>query len=387
MPTPPPRRRAEKPTRFKRAAAAGEQAPPATKPAKPAKPAREPKPPKQIKPPKPPKPPRTPLTSRRPSRALVIGLWFVVVLAGLGAMAASAVGYGPAELSRGGASAVATAYVWALAARTGGRPLVFGALTALAGAVVTAADAAMLTTGAAVMTSVVSAVLAVVLTVPAVRVAQAAREALFAVLVAAVGAVATVGFEPAISLARFEYVTLGLALVGALLVVYRLGAGLHGLGRRGILTVVVGSVLLAGTLAYAELLRRYGTPGLVEWLFDGVRWTRAHLGAFPRPIEALLGVPALTWGCHMRARRRQGWWVCAFGVAATAPVGNALLNTAVTRTESALAVAYALVVGVLVGFVLIRLDLALTGPRGRRGRRAEEATALRPEPARTSALL
>src|SRR3954452_12070226 len=41
-------------------------------------------------------------------------------------------------------------------------------------------------------------------------------------------------------------------------------------------------------------------------------WSRNHLGAFPRPIEAVLGVPALAWGCHMRARRRQGWWLCAF---------------------------------------------------------------------------
>jgi hypothetical protein len=211
-----------------------------------------------------------------------------------------------------------------------------------------------------------------------------------AVLVAAVGAVATVGFEPVISLTRFEYVSLGLALAGSLIVVYRLGAGLHGLGRRGLLTVLVGSLLLALTLAYAELLRRYGTPGLVEWLFDQIRWTRANLGAFPRPIEALLGIPAIAWGCHMRARRRQGWWVCAFGAVATAPIASTLLNVSITRTESVLAILYAVVVGLAVGFLVIRVDLRLTAPRGRRGRRgrrAEEETAIRPEPSRTSALL
>ena len=37
-----------------------------------------------------------------------------------------------------------------------------------------------------------------------------------------------------ISLARFEYITLALSLVGALAMVYRLGAGLHGLGTRGL---------------------------------------------------------------------------------------------------------------------------------------------------------
>jgi hypothetical protein len=151
--------------------------------------------------------------------------------------------------------------------------------------------------------------------------------------------------------------------------------------------VLIGTVVLAVTLAYAELLRRYGTPGLVGSLLDGVAWSRENLGAFPRPLETVLGIPALAWGTHMRARRRQGWWVCAFGVAATTPVANALVNPAVTLEESVLAVVYGVVVGLLLGFVVIRLDLAFTGSSGRRGRRAEEATALRPEPARTRPLL
>ena len=103
-------------------------------------------------------------------------------------------------------------------------------------------------------------------------------------------------------------------------------------------------------------------------------WSRDNLGAFPRPIETVLGVPALAWGCHMRARRRQGWWVCAFGVAATAPVAQALLNPrdhACSRAGSRSL--YGVVVGLVIGFVVIRVDLALTGPRGRRARRAEEA--------------
>jgi hypothetical protein len=318
---------------------------------------------------------------------LPLAVWLLVVGAGLVALGADLAGFGPVWLARAGSVAIACAYTWALAARTGGRPLVFGGLALAMGVAVVVLDQDVLTTGAAVGTCVVSAVLAVMATVPAVRFAQAAREALVATVIAAIGAVATVGLEPTISLLRFEYVTLGLSLFGALGLVFRLGAGFHGLGRRGVVTVLVGGVLLGFTLAYAELLRRYGTPGLVEWLFDGIRWSRAHLGAFPRPIVAGLGIPAITWGCHMRARRRQGWWVCAFGVAATAPIAAVLVNTTISRTESALAVLYALVVGVLVGFVLIRVDVRLTGPRGRRGRRAEEATALRPEPARTRALL
>jgi len=213
------------------------------------------------------------------------------------------------------------------------------------------------------------------------------RECVVAVTLAAVGALATVGFDPVISLVRCEYATLGLALVAPFGVVYRLGAGLHGLGRRGLVIVLIGTAVLAVTLAYAELLRRYGTPGLVGNLLDAAAWSRDNLGAFPRPLVAVLGVPALAWGVHMRARRRQGWWVCAFGVTATTRIANSLINPAATLEEVALSVLYGVVVGLVLGFVVIRLDVALTGKPGSRSRRAEEASALRPEPPRTRPLL
>ena len=48
---------------------------------------------------------------------------------------------------------------------------------------------------------------------------------------------------------------------------------------------------------------------------------------------------------------------------------------------------YGLVVGLLIGYVVVRADLAVTGSRGQGGRRLEEAAAVRPEPPRTAALL
>lgn len=318
---------------------------------------------------------------------LLVALWLLVVAGGLAALVCALIPIGPGWLDGVGAVAIVTAYSWGLAARTGGRPVVFGVLALLLGVLVIVLDQDYLRTGAAVMTCAVSAVLGVMATTPAVQFVRAARECVVAVLVAGIGAMATIGFDPVVSVVRFEYATLGLALVGAFGVVYRLGAGLHGLGRRGLAVVAIGGVVLAVTLLYAEMLRRYGSQEMVDQLLDGVRWSRHHLGAFPRPIETALGVPALAWGCHMRARRRQGWWLCAFGAAATASVANALVNPAISLVECGLSVLYGLVVGLVIGYAVIRADLTLTGSRGQGGRRLEEAGAVRPEPPRTAALL
>jgi hypothetical protein len=282
---------------------------------------------------------------------------------------------------------VSTAYAWAVAARTGGRPVVFGLLALGIGVAVLLTDEDMLRSGAAVLTTSVSAVLAVLITVPAVKVVHAVREVLIAFAVAAVGAVAAIGFGPLLSLVRFEYTTLALALVIVFVLVYRLGAGLHGLGRRGLLVILGGGAILALGLAYAELLRVYGTPGLVQWLFDGAEWSKENLGAVPRPMQALLGIPMLVWGVHMRARRRQGWWACAFGVTGMVPIAHVLADPALDLTGVVLTEVYSLVVGLVLGVLVIRVDLLFGGSGGRRASRLEEEGAVRPEAGRTQALL
>lgn len=333
----------------------------------------------------------SPPLRRRAAHGLGLLGWLLAVLAAVAALVAALVGTVDAWVGDVGAAAVTAAYTWGLAARTGGRPVVFTLLALVLGGAVIGLDEDSLRSGAAVGTAVLTAVFAVMVTVPAVHVLGAARENAVALLVASVGALATVGWAPVVDLDRFQYTVLALSLVASFLTVFRLGAGWHGLGSRGVFTVVAGSVMLALTLGYAELLQRYGTPGLVETLDDAVRWSHHHLGAFPRPIVALLGVPALTWGTHMRARRRQGWWVCAFGVALTGPVAYALVDPGRSVREVALSIAYGVLIGLVLGYLLIRIDLRLTGPRltGPRGRRLAErevATAVRPEPGRTHAL-
>ncbi len=325
--------------------------------------------------------------------------WFVVLGLGVTALVWSAVNgvfhdstslgeldWAPGWLDGAGAVAVVTALSWLLATRTSGRALVSAGLALVLGVASVVVGGRVLPTGAAVMTCVVGSVYAVMVTVPAITWWKALREALVATLVAGVTALAAVGFEPTVATERFDIVALLLALALAFTIVYRLGAGLHGLGRRGLIIVAIGLAVLVATLAYAELLRRYGAPSVVSSILDFADATSARIGAFPRPLVVLLGIPALVWGTHVRARRRQGWWVCAFGVAATVPLASGLVRPDSSFVEAGLQAAYSLVLGLILGYLVIRADLALTGPKGRGGRRAEEAGPHRPEPTRFAEL-
>lgn len=318
--------------------------------------------------------------------ATMTSLWGLVGLAGLGALVAAVLGVGPDWVDGAGSVAVVTAMAWALASRTDGQRWLSALVALLLGGAAVATGNAVLSTGAAVMTCVVGGVFAVMATVPAVTYGAAAREALYATLLAGVVGLAAIGFRPTAPLESFEITTLLLAITLSLAIVYRLGAGLHGLGKRGMVVVTSGIVLLGGAIVYAELLGRYGAPGTVRSILDFVEWSQDRAMAFPRPIVVVLGVPALAWGAHLRARRRQGWWVTAFGVAATVPVATSLIGVDASLAGAGLRATYSLVAGLLVAWVVIRLDQRLTGPKGAGARRAEEAGPHRPEPSRFAPL-
>ncbi len=305
---------------------------------------------------------------------------------GLAALASAIAGVGPDWVDGAGAIAIVTVLTGALVHRTGGRPLVATILALGFGLAAVLLDLPVLRSGAAVLTVVVGGVYAVMATVPATSFLRAAKEVLVATIIVTIAALAAVGFEPTVTQPRFDNVSLLLSSTVVFGVVYRLGAGIHGLGRRGLIAVLVGVVALVLTLVYAELLRRYAEGQIVGSALDFAAWTRDHIGAFPRPLVVLLGIPALLWGCFQRARRRQGWWACAFGVTATVPLAQGLLDPDGSFLEAGLGAAYSLVLGLLLGYLVVRLDLALTAPRGRRGRRAEEAEAHRPEPSRFAEL-
>ena len=327
-------------------------------------------------------------TARRVRSWALTASWLLVTAA-----AAFALGLGwtrlahPSWVPTAGAVVVTTSYTYALTARTGGRPLLSGFLALLAATLAVLLRTPVLLSGAAVMTAVVAAVLGVMATTPAARFLGVLRETLVAVLVTVVGAFAVEAYQPEVSLARVGYVVLGLSLLMALGLVYRLGAGFHGLGNRGTITVVSGVVLLGVSLLYTEALARWGSPGVAASIDSAAAQLRAAIHAVPRPIEVLVGFPALAWGVSTRARRRQGWWVSAFGAAGLAVVAVSLLNPDTTLVETGLSLSYSAVLGLGLGYLVIRADRFLTGTRGRRARRLEEAAAHRPEPGRTQSLL
>ena len=328
------------------------------------------------------------------STALVRLLWFALVLTAAAALVAPHVPLGsvvpfavPRWVPEVGAVTVTTCYAFGLAARAGGRPVVAGVVALVLSVAAVLSDIAVLLAGAAVCTAALGAVLGVLATVPAARFPLVVRECVLATLVAVLAALASAAYGARLSVERAEYLALALSLLGALALAYRLGAGFSGLGRRGAVVVVGGLALLAVTLAYAEALSRWGSPGVIEGYQAAVREVRTALGAVPRPIEVLLGFPALAWGVSLRARRRQGWWPTAFGAAGLAAIATTLLIRRIDELEAALQVGYGLVLGLLIGYLVVRADTFLSGTRGRRARRAEEAAAHRPEPARTAPLL
>lgn len=325
-------------------------------------------------------------TERRAAARSRLSFWTVVLAVGVIALAAAALHVGPEWLGGAGAVLVLTTYSWAAAARTGGRQVVFAVVAFVIGVSALVVDGSVLRSGAAVLTCVVSGVLAVVLTVPARNFVLAVREVVLATAIASIGAYATVGFEPVASAVRFNYLTLALGFGALLLLVWRFAAGLHGLGTRGLVILGAGTLLLTVSLAYTEALRHFGVTAMTQPLEYFTDWSRDTIGAAPRMLTVLLGVPALVWGVHMRARRRQGWWVCTFGAAATLPVAQRLVNLDTSYVEAGLQTAYSVALGILVGWVLIRVDQQMSGTRGARARAAEEHEAVRPEPRRFSSL-
>jgi hypothetical protein len=176
-------------------------------------------------------------------------------------------------------------------------------------------------------------------------------------------------------------------LISAFLLAWRLGHGARSIGRRGGAILVVGVVILAGSLAYVQAVRSWGSPSLVESLDDFKGWVTDLLGAAPRPVEALIGFPALVWGVSGRRRSRQGWWMCAFGALGAAGVTSSLIYPDVGVGSAMASTGYDVAFGLGLGLLIVFVDGVLTGGGGRRADATRDLDAERPEPPRFTPLL
>lgn len=328
--------------------------------------------------------PPPPLRGRR--AATTLGLVWLLCLAGtVGALVALRyVGHG-VVLEQSLAAALGVLLALGLAVRSGGRwlPATVIALAVSAAAVLSRSPT--LLAGAALGTAVLAACLAILSTTPAPTFRRAVLEVGLAEVLATAGAVGVAGFRVDLDPSRFGYTALGLSLAASVVLVHRLGGGLRGLGRSGMVLFGAVLALLVVALAYTAALIHWGSPQLRLEIDSTRTWLRDHLGGVPQPIEVLLGIPALVWGVTMRDRRRQGWWVCAFGATATGTATTRLIQDHASTLDTLLGTAYSLALGLVVGYAVIRLGRLLGEAPGRRAARVDAATH-RPEPPRLQPL-
>ncbi len=322
---------------------------------------------------------------RRTLRFGFAAVWLAAVLVSAGHFAA---GHGwwsqPAVVSRTAAIAATWLGVVVLTHRTGGRPVVIGLFAAVVLGLVTAFPEEWALAGAAVTAACVYGVLGMVLTRPAGGL-RALLELVMCALAGVAGAVAVAAYDVGLRPFRFGVTVMVLVLVAGFALAWRLGQGVSSLGRRGLVLIIGGGLLVLALVAYAEAIRQWGSPELVQEVVDAKAWVSDNLGAAPRPIEALVGFPAMVWGVTVRNRRRQGWWMCALGSLGAAGVAASLVQPRIGFVEGLTATGYDVVVGAVLGLLVVALDRLLTAG----GRRVQvSATAPdRPEPARFAPLL
>jgi hypothetical protein len=318
-----------------------------------------------------------------------VALWLAAWLTATGAAATSLIGpISPPEwLAETGGASLIVLFAMGLTRRCGGRIWLWALLTGGFAAAVLIAQNRTLFSSAAVLVAILGAVLAVMATRPAETFGQVFREYVIALLISISAALAVAGLNAPVASDRFNLVVLGVSLLVAIGLVWQLGAGLHGMGRRGFIMIVGGAVLIAGLLVYSRFLREYGSEALVDRINETVAWMNNNLGGVPRPVEVLVGFPVLIWGVSTRARRRQGWWMCAFAALGTATVATSLAAPTVQPEYAGRSLLYSTILGLALGLLVRRVDFLFTGGGGQRARRGDGVDAeRRPEPGRTEPL-
>lgn len=325
---------------------------------------------------------RAPRVSQQWSRPLIAGTFVLWVLSTLGCVTSIVDLGAPSWLWRPSAALLLICFSLILTHRVGGHMRIWVSLTALLAVSAAATGLQTLLAGAAGLTAILSAVSAVVVTRPATSVATVLREYVVMLALACSGTAGVAAWNASVDPRAFGLVVMATAVIFAISIVWRLGSGLHGLGRSHLGILVVVAAIAVGLFFYGSFLRASGPPGLQTLIDDSIVWMRQNIGGVPRPYEFLIGFPALIVGTSMRSRYREGWWVCVFAVVGTVIVAVSLIDPQAYPSYFALSTAYSAVLGLAIGLVA---RVIVMKPRSKRAARAVQQPT-RTEPKRFAPL-
>jgi hypothetical protein len=329
----------------------------------------------------------TPSRSRHPFVVIVVLIWLAAVVLSAGRLAQAHDLWTQSDVvTRTGAVVATWLGITILARRCGGRYILIGLFAAVVLSLIAAYPENWALAGAGVTAATVHGVLGMTLSRPSAGL-RALRELLISAAIGAGGALVVTGYDVELRPFRFRLMVLALVLIGGFVLAWRLGHGFKSLGRRGVVLISGGVALLVLSVVYTQAIRAWGSPSVIASFSDSRAWLEDHLGAVPRPIEAVVGFPALVWGVTIRNRRRQGWWMCAFGGLGVAGVATSLIQPMTPLVDSVAATGYGIVVGGALGLLLVAVDRLLTGRGGRRVQSTSPGDAERPEPPRFAPLL
>ena len=322
------------------------------------------------------------VASQRWSRLLMLGTFVLWVLSTLGAATAIVDLGAPQWLWRPSAAVLLVVFSVILTHRVGGYMRIWVTLTALLSGAALVSDLNFLLAAAAGATAILSSVSAVVFTRPAGTVLEVLREYVVMLALALSGAVGVAAWNATVVVRPFGLIVMAIAVTLVIAIVWRLGSGLHGLGRNHLKLLIVIAVVAVGLFYYGSFVRTAGSPGLKNLLDDAIVWLRQNIGGVPRPYEFLIGFPALVVGTSMRSRYREGWWVCVFAVVGTVIVANSLIDPRAYPSYFALSTLYSAILGLGLGLAVRAVFLR---PRTSRAARAVQQSR-RSEPERFSPL-
>lgn len=288
----------------------------------------------------------------------------------------------PSFLWRPAAAILLVTLTGMLAHRAGGNTRVWVAPVVFLAALAAATERVWFLSAAAILTAVVAAVLAIVLTRPAVSTLSTLIELATAVAIATSGTLGVAAWHAPVQVRPFALVVLVGSFTLLLAIVGSLGASLHGVGPRTMLFLLAGGIVVALIAFYASFVRAHGSPFITESIESAIFWLRNLIGGVPRPMEALIGFPAIIVGTSLRSQHRQGWWVSILGVFGTMTMTVALVNTGAYPSYFLMSTAYSLVIGIALG---LGLRWFLVGRKRSGSKRAVDAP-LRVEPQRFAPL-